>query len=143
MDHPFSNDVLDTILEYFDDNEVYPSNIDADGWDEILQEQFNTTVDYYNYSDYMRAYPTMLDLIHFDMDEEVDYWDCQKMISLYMYIVAKEIIADCKEHIIEKFYERHEGYSCESESENDSSDSSDDEPDPFTNELLIPVSITQ
>jgi hypothetical protein len=138
MDHPFSNDVLDKIMDYFDDNDDFPSeNMDDDGWDDILQEQFNTIEEHYNYSDYMRDYPTMLEIIHTyaeDSGFEPEYWNFQKMINLYMYIVAKEIITDRKDVIIERWQE---------ENESDSSDSSDDEPDPFTNELLIPIILTQ
>ena len=109
MEHPFSNEVLDKILEYFDDD--FPSeNMDDDDWEEILQKQFNTFEEHFDYSDYMRDYPTILEVIHTreeDWGIEPTYWNCQKIISLYMYIVAIEIIANCKEHIIATFFERH------------------------------------
>jgi len=121
MDKVYANEVLDKIVDYFDDNEFPSENMDDDAWDNILQEQFNTTEEHYEYTDYMELYEDILVEIHNyaeDLGLEPEYWNFQKMIRLYMYIVAKEIIADYKNVIIERWQDENES--------SDSSDSSDE-----------------
>lgn len=118
MEHPFANEVLDKIVEYFVDDNFPSVNMDDDDWDMVLQEQFNTTQEHYDRSVYGRNYCDLLEIIHRNAEymgiDEVEYWDFQKMINLYMHFVATEIIADCKDEIIEKWRDENED---ESESE--------------------------
>ena len=108
MNYPYANEVLDKILEYFDDDNFPSEHMDEDDWDEVLEEQFNTTEEHYNYSEYGIYYCDLLEIIHRHAEDfgiEIEYWNFQKMINLYMYFVAKEIIDYCKGQIFEKWQE--------------------------------------
>ena len=111
MDYPYATEVLDKILEYFIDDNFPSENMDDDDWDKVLQEQFNTREEHYDYSVYGKYYCDLLEIIHRNTEDlgiEPEYWNFQKMINLYMYIVAKEIIDDCKEQIIERWQDKNE-----------------------------------
>lgn len=106
MNHLFANEVLDKIVAHFTDDDFPSLNMDDDAWDMVLEEQFNTTEENYEWSDYCTDYDYVLYEVHtFSVDSgaEIEYWNYNKVINLYMYIVAKEIIADCKDQIIEKW----------------------------------------
>jgi hypothetical protein len=120
MDKVFANEVLDKIVNYFDDNDFPSENMDDDAWENILQEQFNTTEEYYYYTEYMELYDDILIEIHNyaeELDLEPEYWNFQKMINLYMYIVAEKIIADHKDVIIERWQDENSSESSDEEVE--------------------------
>lgn len=111
MDKLYSDEVLEQILDCFNEDNS-PENMDGEAWDNILQEHFNTTEEHFDYDDYMSDYPTILETIHSyaeDIGLDPEYWNFQKMINLYMYIVANEIIGE-KDYIIEIWQDRHSTY---------------------------------
>jgi len=128
MNYPYANEVLDTILAYFvNNNDVPRENMDEDKWDKVLQEQFNKYEEHYD-SGYGIYYCDLLEIIHRNAEDlgiEPEYWKFNKMINLYMYIVAKKIIDEHKDKIIERWLD-------EIESENESESESESESEEIT-----------
>lgn len=85
-----------------------------DDWDEVLEYTFNSSEDFYEWNDYSSEYDYMLCEIHTfseDLGIQPEYWNYNKMINLYFYIVARELVADCKQNIIEAWDEENKSES--------------------------------
>jgi hypothetical protein len=109
MEYPFAERAIIMICEHFTDDE-FPSELNMldDEWDEVHQAVFNTNEEYFEYKDYMEYYEDILLEIHNKAENfgiEPQYWNFQKMMNLYFYIIGKELIAECKEEIVEKWRE--------------------------------------
>jgi len=121
MEYYYADLAITMICEHFVNDDFPSLNMGEDDWDVVLEETFNSIERIFEYKDYMEHYEDILLEIHNkaeDLGIEPKYWDFQKMMNLYLYIIAKEIIADCKDDIIEKWRDMNESES-ESESESD------------------------
>lgn len=108
MNHLFVDEVISKFVENINND---PREMTQDDWDEVLEYSFNSSEDYYDWNDYSRDYDYMLCEIHNYAEEmgfEPQYWVYNKMINLYMYIVARELVAECKENIIKAWDEENE-----------------------------------
>jgi len=147
MDYFYADDAITLICEHFVNDDFPSLNMSEDDWNDVLEETFNSIDRIFEYKDYSCVYDDILVQIHNkaeDLGIEPQYWNFQKMMNLYFYIIAKEIIADCKEEIIEKWRDMNES---ESESESESDDESDviqlflDTLVPLIHTQVIPLSI--
>lgn len=107
MEYPFAERAIIMICDHFTDND-FPSELNILDWDEVFEAVFNTNEEYYEYKDYMKYYEAILLEIHNkeeDFGIKPQYWNFQKMMNLYFYIIGNELIADCKEKIVKKWQE--------------------------------------
>ena len=101
MNHLFASEVICKFVENINND---PREMTEEDWEEIIEYTFNSNEDWYDWSDYCKKYNYMLEEIHtfsVDIGAEIEYWNYNKMINLYMYIVARELVSDCKENIID------------------------------------------
>lgn len=101
MNHLLVNEVISKFVENINND---PRSMTDDDWNEVLEYTFNSNEEYFQWEDYCTEYDYMLCEIHTFSEEtgaEIEWWNYNKMINLYMYVVARDLIADCKENIIE------------------------------------------
>lgn len=107
MNHLFASEVIAKFVENINEN---PREMLDDDWIEVLEYTFNSNEEFYDWNDYCKDFDYMLGEIHTFSEEtgsEIEYWNYNKMINLYMYVVARELIADCKENIFEAWDEEN------------------------------------
>ena len=122
MEYYYADIAIILICEHFVNDDFPSLNMGEDDWDDVLEETFNSIERIFEYKDYMEHYDDILYEIHNyteSMGFEPQYWNFQKMMNLYFYMIGKEIIADCKDEIIEKWQDMTGNSGSESDSESD------------------------
>lgn len=107
MNHLLVNEVISKFVENINND---PREMTDDDFNEVLEYTFNSNEDFYDWDDYCKEYDYMLGEIHtfsVDTGAEIEYWNYNKMINLYMYIVARDLVADCKQNIIDAWDEEN------------------------------------
>ena len=144
MEYYYAELAIILICEHFVNDDFPSLNMGEDDWDDVLEETFNSIERIFEYKDYMEHYDDILLEIHNkaeDMGIEPQYWNFQKMMNLYLYMIGKEIIADCKDDIIEKWQDMNEMYGEGTSNSGSESDSESDEEFQLVLATLVPLSI--